>query len=293
MDCAASWTERSAQYSSRNVRTRDVQLRLHCAPPRQASFPYELSLQPAFVNMIVVGMNMDFLMWGTIGIVDYSWNNREISMVESGRARLARHFVAEIAHSENKDFRQTALLWNGEFRERLGFLRTGEQGIDLHAAGISVGAVRAVHAIRAVAVMASAGAVAVVFAFAIIAIVVLAVHVVVLTMTFATVLAGTAFADGFFMVGSVVFSGGMCRWHCRFLSLIWNIVFRFNIQNEGRLWIFAGKKILLRYTKICATTTSHGRIRAWLRKERLRVEPCVRVCAGRETRVGLLRISAC
>ena len=46
-------------------------------------------------------------------------------------------------------FRQTTLLWNGKFRERLGFLRTGEQRIDFHAVrnnavvGIAAGVVAA------------------------------------------------------------------------------------------------------------------------------------------------------
>ena len=56
-DCVALLSVPS-QRSSWNVRTRDVQLRLHRALPQQAAFSYELSLQPAFINIIVVGTNM-------------------------------------------------------------------------------------------------------------------------------------------------------------------------------------------------------------------------------------------
>lgn len=50
---------------------------------------YELSLQPAFVNIIVVGMNMNFL---NAGKRWNSWNDREISVVESGCTSLAWHW---------------------------------------------------------------------------------------------------------------------------------------------------------------------------------------------------------
>ena len=66
----------------------DVQLRLHRALPQQAALSYEQSLQPAFVNIIVVGMNMNFLNAGNDGIrgmtAKYQWWNPD--------ARASRHW---------------------------------------------------------------------------------------------------------------------------------------------------------------------------------------------------------
>lgn len=110
-DCVALLSVPS-QRSSWNVRTRDVQLRLHRALPQQAALSYEQSLQPAFVNIIVVGMNMNFLNAGNDGIrgmtAKYQWWNPDArASLGIGERSPSRYFTHDFRSLMNA----SAISW--------------------------------------------------------------------------------------------------------------------------------------------------------------------------------------